>query len=92
MSTAINPRQLLEDMFRAAIESAQPHHGIPRHLPAPPRGRLIVIGAGKASAAMARVLEDHYPGSLSGLVVTRYGYAVPCRSSKRPTRCRMRRG
>ncbi|WP_319242010.1 glycerate kinase [uncultured Propionivibrio sp.] len=78
MSTAINPRQLLEDMFRAAIESAQPHHGIPRHLPAPPRGRLIVIGAGKASAAMARVLEDHYPGSLSGLVVTRYGYAVPC--------------
>jgi len=78
MSTAINPRQLLEDMFRAAIESAQPHHGIPRLLPAPPRGRLIVIGAGKASAAMARVLEDHYPGSLSGLVVTRYGYAVPC--------------
>ncbi|SDG70299.1 glycerate kinase type-2 family protein [Propionivibrio dicarboxylicus] len=78
MSTAINPRQLLEDMFRAAIESAQPHHGIPRHLPAPPRGRLIVIGAGKASAAMARVLEDHYLGSLSGLVVTRYGYAVPC--------------
>jgi hydroxypyruvate reductase len=38
----------------------------------------VVIGAGKASAAMARALEDHWPGPLSGLVVTRYGYAVPC--------------
>jgi hydroxypyruvate reductase len=47
-------------------------------LPAPPRGRTLVIGAGKASAEMARVLEQHWPGELSGLVVTRYGYAVPC--------------
>ena len=43
-----------------------------------PRGRLLVIGAGKASAAMARAVEDHWPGELSGLVVTRYGYGVPC--------------
>ncbi|HET6224389.1 MAG TPA: glycerate-2-kinase family protein, partial [Dongiaceae bacterium] len=65
-------------MFDAAIASAQPALCIPRHLPAPPRGRCIVIGAGKASAAMARALEDHWSGPLSGLVVTRYGYAVPC--------------
>ena len=66
-------------MFDAAIASAQPSLCIPAHLPQPPRGRLIVIGAGKASAAMARAVEDHWPGPLSGLVVTRYGYAVPCR-------------
>jgi hydroxypyruvate reductase len=54
---------------------------LPPHLPAPEslsNGRLVVIGAGKASAAMARALEDHWQGPLSGLVVTRYGYAVPC--------------
>jgi hydroxypyruvate reductase len=72
------PRQLLRRMFDAAIDAAQPEHCIPPHLPAPPRGRLLVIGAGKASAAMARAVEEHWPGELSGLVVTRYGYAVPC--------------
>ncbi len=71
-------RALLLQMFHAAIASAQPTVCIPPHLPAPPRGRLIVIGAGKASAAMARAVEQHWPGPLSGLVVTRYGYAVPC--------------
>jgi hydroxypyruvate reductase len=73
------PRVLLRQMFDAAIASAQPALCIPPHLPAVPRGRLIVIGAGKASAAMARSVEQHWPGPLSGLVVTRYGYAVPCR-------------
>jgi hydroxypyruvate reductase len=48
-------------------------------MPRPPRGRLIVIGAGKASAAMAKAVEDNWPGELSGLVVTRYGYAAPCK-------------
>ena len=43
-----------------------------------PQGRLLVIGAGKASAAMARAFEEHWPDELSGLVVTRYGYGVPC--------------
>ncbi|ALK96892.1 hydroxypyruvate reductase [Massilia sp. WF1] len=71
-------RELLEAMFRAAIAAAQPDKCIPPHLPAPPRGRLLVIGAGKASAAMARAVERSYPGKLEGLVVTRYGYAVPC--------------
>jgi hydroxypyruvate reductase len=71
-------RELLRQLFDAAIASAQPSRCVPPHLPEPPRGRLIVIGAGKASAAMARAVEDHWPGPLSGLVVTRYGYAVPC--------------
>jgi hydroxypyruvate reductase len=65
-------------MFDAAIASAQPDVCVPPHLPVPPRGRLVVIGAGKASAAMARVVERHWAGPLSGLVVTRHGYGVPC--------------
>ena len=74
-------RALLRRLFDAAVASAQPALCIPPHLPAPAElgsGRLIVIGAGKASAAMARAVEDHWRGPLSGLVVTRYGYAVPC--------------
>ena len=78
MTTTLAPRALLQAMFQAAIEAAQPSHCIPPHLPPAPKGRLIVIGAGKASAAMAHAVERHWPGPLSGLVVTRYGYAVPC--------------
>jgi glycerate 2-kinase len=67
-------------MFEASIGAAQPSLCIPSHLAALPQGRrLLVIGAGKASAAMARAVEDHWDGALSGLVVTRYGYAVPCK-------------
>jgi hydroxypyruvate reductase len=71
---------ILRRMFDAAIASAQPALCIPPQLAGlhPGPGRLIVIGAGKASAAMARVVEDHHRGPLSGLVVTRYGYQVPC--------------
>ncbi|HXC22519.1 MAG TPA: glycerate kinase [Steroidobacteraceae bacterium] len=71
-------KALLRRMFDAAIASAQPARCIPPHLPAVPRGRLVVVGAGKAAAAMARAVEDNWPGPLSGVVVTRYGYAVPC--------------
>ena len=71
-------RHLLRAMFDAAVATAQPALCVPRHLPAPPKGRLVVIGAGKASAAMARAVEDHWQGPLSGLVVTRYGYGAPC--------------
>ena len=74
----MNPRDLLRQMFDAAIEAAQAAHCVPPYLPAAPAGRLVVIGAGKASAAMAQAVERHWPGPLSGLVVTRYGYAVPC--------------
>ena len=72
--------ELLRQMFAAAIASAQPALCVPPHLPHPHevRGRLVVIGAGKASAAMARAVEEHWHGPLSGLVVTRYGYEVAC--------------
>jgi hydroxypyruvate reductase len=72
-------RPLLRKLFDAAVAAAQPDLCIPAHLPEPPRGRLIVIGAGKASAAMASAVERSYQGRLEGIVVTRYGYAVPCR-------------
>ena len=72
------PRALLRAMFDAAVAAALPEKSVPLHLPPPPKGRTVVIGAGKASAAMARALEDHWAGPLTGLVVTRYGHAVPC--------------
>ena len=72
------PSELLLRMFKAGIAAAQPVVCLPEHLPEAPRGRLVVIGAGKASAEMARVVEANWAGPLSGLVVTRYGYAVPC--------------
>ncbi len=77
---ALAPRALLLRMFEAAVASAQPAQCVPPHVPAASEvaGRLVVIGAGKASAAMAQAVEQHWSGPLSGLVVTRYGYAVPC--------------
>jgi hydroxypyruvate reductase len=78
MNLEPTPRALLRAMFDAAVAAAQPALCLPPHLPAPPKGRLVVIGAGKASAAMAQAVERHWRGPLSGLVVTRYGYAVPC--------------
>lgn len=77
-TSSIDPRALLRQMFDAAIASAQPAHCVPPHLPECPRGRLIVVGAGKASAAMAQAVEAHWNGPLEGLVVTRAGYGVPC--------------
>lgn len=72
-------RNFLEEMFRAAIAAADPALAVPKHLPASPAGgRTIVIGAGKAAASMARALENHWTGEISGLVITRYGHAVPC--------------
>jgi glycerate 2-kinase len=72
------PRRLLRAMFDAAVASASPALRVPAHLPARPKGRTIVVGAGKASAAMAKAFEQHWDGPLSGLVVTRYGHAVAC--------------
>jgi hydroxypyruvate reductase len=71
-------RELLRRMFDAAVGAAQPSLCVPPHLPPRPRGRIVVIGAGKASAAMARAVEQHIEQPLEGLVVTRYGHAVPC--------------
>ena len=72
------PRQLLRAMYDAAVAAASPQLRVAAHLPPPPKGRTIVVGAGKASAAMAKAVEEAWPGPLSGLVVTRYGHAVPC--------------
>jgi len=77
-ATEVERRRLLRSMFDAAVAAAQPALCLPPHLPPRPQGRTLVIGAGKASAAMARALEDHWDGPLEGLVVTRYGYEVPC--------------
>jgi hydroxypyruvate reductase len=77
-TTSHAPCTLLRQMFDAAVAAAQPALCLPAYLPTPPKGRTIVIGAGKASAAMALALEAHWPGPLEGLVVTRYGYQQPC--------------
>ncbi len=74
----MNPREILRRLFDAAIAAADPASCVPPHLPPDDGGRLIVIGAGKASAAMARTVEEHWSGPLDGLVVTRYGHGVPC--------------
>lgn len=75
---ASEARDLLEAMFRAAVAAADPARLIRDHLPPRPKGRTVVVGAGKASAAMARAFEDAWDGWLEGLVVTRYGHGVPC--------------
>jgi len=75
----MQPTQLLRAMFDAAVARAMPDKCVPPFLPQPPKGRTIVVGAGKAAATMARAVEDHWQGELSGLVVTRYGHHVPCR-------------
>src|SRR5690554_4362641 len=72
------PEKLLSDLFAAAVDAARPERSLARHLPPRPKGRTIVIGAGKASAAMARVAEQHLDGPITGCVVTRYDHAVPC--------------
>ena len=76
----IAPDALLRRLFAVAVDAAQPARCVPPHLPPPPAGRTVVVGAGKASAAMARAVEEHWPGPLEGLVVTRYGHGVPCES------------
>jgi glycerate 2-kinase len=73
----MTPAELLKAMFQAAVDAALPSLCVPAHLPARPKGRTIIIGAGKASGAMAKALEDAWDGPIEGLVVTRYGYRVP---------------
>ena len=81
--TKDNPKTLLVRLFDAAVAAADPLHCVPPHLPAPPvGGRTLVVGAGKASAVMAQAVEANWPADaldgLTGLVITRYGYAKPC--------------
>ena len=74
-----DPRRLLLDSYRAAVAAADPLEIVPSHLPAPPAGRTLAIGAGKAAASMAAAAERHWPQGkdLSGLVITRYAHSLP---------------
>ena len=75
----MDQKSFLRSLFDAAISAADPVKTLKPLLPPPPRGRTLVIGAGKASAEMARALETHWPTPLSGLVVTRYGHGSATR-------------
>ena len=74
-------RQLLVDSYLAAVAAADPLRILPRHLPSPPLGRTLVVGAGKAAASMAVAVEQHWPPGavLEGIVVTRYRHGLPTR-------------
>lgn len=76
----INVRQLLLDMYAAAVGSVSADKCLPAFLPKPsPNGRTLVIGAGKGAAAMAKAVEDHWQGEIGGLIVTRYGHGADCK-------------
>ena len=78
----LHQRALLRELFDAAVAAADPAHCLPHWLPGPPAGRLVIVGAGKAAAAMAAAVEAHWRGDLeriSGIVVTRYGHGLPTR-------------
>jgi glycerate 2-kinase len=75
----IDPDSLLRAMFAAAVDAALPEKSVPRFMPSRPKGRTIVVGAGKASAAMAKVFEDNWEGPLEGMIVTRYGHGAATR-------------
>jgi glycerate 2-kinase len=70
--------ETLRALFNAALAAADPSQALERRIPAPVRGRTVLVGAGKASAAMARAFETSWSGPLEGLVLTRYGHAIPC--------------
>ncbi|MGB8278845.1 MAG: glycerate kinase [Methylovirgula sp.] len=70
---------MLRSLFDAAVAAADPACVLAQYLPPPPKGRTIVIGAGKAAAAMACAVEAAWPADYSGLVVTRYGHSLPTR-------------
>ena len=73
-----DPDALLKAMFQAAVDASDPMLCVPPHLPKTPGRRTVLVGAGKASAKMARAIEQAWEHPLEGLVVTRYGHAVPC--------------
>lgn len=76
---SFDPQSLLRDLFATAIDAAHPRQVLADHLPSDRSGRVIVIGAGKAAAAMAEVIEQEWQGEISGLVVTRYEHGANCR-------------
>jgi len=78
--TDAKARITLRGTFDAAVASANPSHAVLRNLPDKPKGRCVVVRAGKASSAVAAALDAAWTDmNLSGVVVSRYGHAVPCR-------------
>jgi glycerate 2-kinase len=65
-------------LFDAMVSAADPARLLPTRLPDPPGGKTVIIAAGKAAASMAKTVEDHWPGELSGVAVTRYGHGLGC--------------
>ncbi len=74
---SIDPNSFLRDLFKAGLDAADPRLAVPGFLPPYPKGRTIVIGAGKAAAAMAKAVEENWDGPIDGLVVTRYDHDLP---------------
>ncbi len=70
--------ELLRALFDAALAAADPERALAGRIPEPVPGRTVLVGAGKAAAAMARAFEVRWPGPLEGIILTRYGHAVPC--------------
>ena len=83
-----DPAGFLRHLYEVAVRNALPIEGLARHLPKPPKGRTLVLGAGKAGGSMAQALEALWPqdAPLSGLVVTRYAH-IPPRPEGLPVRC-----
>ncbi|NTE86620.1 glycerate kinase type-2 family protein [Agrobacterium rubi] len=77
-----NPRAFLEALFFAAVKAADPYEAILRHLPSPPKGRTVVIGAGKAASQMAQAFERAWPHPFDGLVVARHGPVAQCQRTR----------
>lgn len=77
MKSSADDRALLERLFQAAVQRVHPSRCIAGNLPEPPPGRTVVVGAGKAAAAMAAAFEQAWTHDLTGLVITRYGHAMP---------------
>jgi len=78
----LGPRQFLQELFKAAVDAAHPELTLPAALPQPPKGRTVVVGAGKGAAQLAQTFERHWRSPFEGLVVTRYGFGVPCERFK----------
>ena len=74
----MHPRKLLAGSFQAAVDAADPLRIVPPHLPPPPRGRTLVVGAGKAAGAMAHAVGASWPqeAPMDGIVITRYGHGM----------------
>lgn len=73
-----DPERFLRHLFATAVSAADPERVLLQALPPVPPGRTVVVGAGKGAAQLARAFEQEWSGPIEGLVVTRYGFGVPC--------------